>query len=85
MAGVKREGGGRQPANAGGAVCRSPEWSRQVERVLRISRRIREAREEAEGLIRRRRELDDELARLEREFGEELRRLADLRRQGAAR
>lgn len=66
-------------------VRRSPEWSRQVEKTLLISRRIRETRMRMEELLGQYRGCEAEMWLVEEEFKAELGELKRLRKQGLDR
>ena len=63
----------------------SPEWTKQIENTLCVSRRIREARMRIEELLGQYRELEAEVSLLEEEFKDELGKLIKLRKQGLDR
>jgi hypothetical protein len=60
---------------------RSPEWSRQVEKTLKITRRMRAVRGAMEDLSRERGELEAELFALEIELRAALAELRRLKKQ----
>jgi predicted nuclease with TOPRIM domain len=63
----------------------SPEWTKQIENTLCVSRRIREARMRIEELLGQYRELEAEVSLLEEDFKDELGKLIKLRKQGLDR
>lgn len=63
----------------------SPEWTKQIENTLCVSRRIRETRTRIEELLGQYRELEAEVSLREEEFKADLGKLIKLRKQGLDR